>query len=72
VRLPSRVKAVRFEGGQLTLVLRRGPEIRLGEASDVLLKLTVAARVFPLLGEGTAYLDVSVPERPVASRYFNS
>jgi cell division protein FtsQ len=72
VRLPSRVKAVHFEGGQLTLVLRRGPEIRLGEASDVLLKLTVAARVFPLLGEGTAYLDVSVPERPVASRYFNS
>jgi cell division protein FtsQ len=72
VRLPRRVKAVRFEGGQLTLVLRRGPEIRLGEASDVLLKLTVAARVFPLLGPGTVYLDVSVPERPVASRYLNS
>lgn len=72
VRLPRRVKAVRFEGGQLTLVLRRGPEIRLGEAADVLLKLTVAARVFPLLGEGTVYLDVSVPERPVASQYLNS
>jgi cell division protein FtsQ len=72
VRLPRRVKGVRFEGGQLTLVLRRGPEIRLGEASDVLLKLTVAARVFPLVGEGTASLDVSVPERPVASRYLNS
>jgi cell division protein FtsQ len=71
VRLPRRVKGVRLEGGQLTLVLRRGPEIRLGEASDVLLKLTVAARVFPLAGDETVYLDVSVPERPVASRYIN-
>ena len=53
VRLPRRVKGVRLEGGQLTLVLRRGPEIRLGEAADVLLKLTVAARVFPLLGDET-------------------
>jgi len=72
VRLRRRVKAVRFEGGQLTLVLRRGPELRLGEPADVLLKLTVAARVFPLLESGMLYLDVSVPERPVASRYFNS
>jgi cell division protein FtsQ len=72
VHLPRRVKAVRFEGGQLTLVLLRGPEIRLGEPSDVLLKLTVAARIFPLLGESMLYLDVSVPERPVTSRYLNS
>jgi cell division protein FtsQ len=71
VRLPRRVKGVRLEGGQLTLVLWRGPDIRLGEAADVLLKLTVAARIFPLVGEGAAYLDVSVPERPVASRYPN-
>ena len=66
------MKAVRFVEGRLTLVLRRGPEIRLGAASDVLLKLTVAARVFPLLDERSLYLDVSVPERPVASRYLNS
>ncbi len=52
-------------------MLRRGPDIRLGEAADVLLKLTVAARVFPLIGEDAVYLDVSVPERPVASRYPN-
>jgi cell division protein FtsQ len=71
VRLPRRVKGVRLEGGQLTLVLRRGPDIRLGEAADVLLKLTVAARIFPLVGKGAVYLDVSVPERPVASRYPN-
>jgi len=30
------------------------------------LKLAVAARVIPLLDPGTAYLDVAVPERPVA------
>lgn len=71
-RLPRRVKAVRSTGGELTLVLRRGPEIRLGEATDLLLKLSVAASVYPLLESGTVYLDVSVPERPVASTYFNS
>jgi len=26
----------------------------------------VAARVIPLLDDGTAYLDVAVPERPVS------
>ena len=71
-RLPRRVKAVRSTGSELTLVLRRGPEIRLGEATDVLLKLSVAAAVFPLLENGTVYVDVSVPERPVASAYLNS
>jgi len=72
VRLPRRVKAVRSSGSEMTLVLRRGPEIRLGEPRDLLLKLAVAARVFPLLERGTLYLDVSVPERPVASSYSNS
>jgi cell division protein FtsQ len=66
VRLPYRVKAVRSAEGQLILVFRRGPEVRLGSATDVALKLAVAARVFSLVEEGTVYLDVSVPERPVA------
>lgn len=66
VRLPRRVKAVRSTGDQLTLVLRRGPEIRLGQAGDLLLKATVAAAVFPLVESGTSYIDVSVPELPVA------
>jgi cell division protein FtsQ len=61
-----RVKGVRSKDGQLTLALTRGPEIRLGGAVDVLLKVTVAARVLPLVEDGTLYLDVSVPERPVA------
>jgi cell division protein FtsQ len=72
VPLPGRVKAVRSTGGQLTLVLRRGPEIRLGSATDLRLKLSVAARVLPLVEAGSLYLDVSVPERPVASTYLNS
>ncbi|MFO7571642.1 MAG: FtsQ-type POTRA domain-containing protein [Gaiellaceae bacterium] len=65
------VKAARIVDGQLTLVLRNGPELRLGTPSDVLLKLTVAARVLPLLESGAVYLDVSVPERPVSSIYLN-
>ena len=68
-RIPRRVKAVRSETGQLTLVLRHGPEIRLGEPRDLRLKLAVAARVFSLLPDGALYVDVSVPERPVSSRY---
>ncbi|HXG75366.1 MAG TPA: FtsQ-type POTRA domain-containing protein [Gaiellaceae bacterium] len=71
-RLPRRVKAVRTAGDELTLVLRDGLEIRLGAPVDVGLKLAAAAAVFPLLAEGTRYLDVSVPERPVASRHLNS
>ena len=44
VGLGSRVKGIRPEGDELTLVLRRGTEIRLGRATEVGLKLTVAAR----------------------------
>ena len=69
-RIPRRVKAVRSTAGELTLVLRHGPEIRLGASRDLRLKLAVAARVFPLLPDGALYLDVSVPERPVTSRYY--
>ena len=72
VKLPRRIKAVRSSASELTLVPRHGPEIRLGDATDVVLKIAVAARVFPLLEEGSRYLDVSVPERPVASRYLKS
>lgn len=71
-RLAGRVKAVRSDEEQLTLVLRRGPELHLGPATDLRLKLAVAARVLPLLGEDDVSLDVSVPERPVASPYLKS
>jgi len=70
--LSRRVKSVRSTGEQLTVVLIHGPEVRLGAATDLRLKLAVADRVLPLLTAGSAYLDVSVPERPVASSTFNS
>jgi len=64
-RFPSRVVSVATTDG-LTLRLRSGLELRLGDPRDVDLKLAVAARVFPRLPEGSGYLDVSVPDRPVA------
>jgi cell division protein FtsQ len=64
--LPRRVLSVRAVGGELTLVLRHGPEIRLGEPIDLGLKAAVATAVFRLVEPGMTYIDVSVPERPVA------
>ena len=52
--------------GTLALQLRSGLELRLGAPNDVALKLAVAARILPILGFETSYLDVSVPTRPVA------
>jgi hypothetical protein len=46
--------------------LRSGLEIRLGRPADVRLKLAIARRALRGLPSGTTYLDVSVPERPVA------
>jgi cell division septal protein FtsQ len=66
VGLGSRVKGIRPEGEELTLVLRRGTEVRLGRATEVGLKLTVAAQVLALVDSDTSYVDVSVPQRPVA------
>ena len=66
VGLGSRVKGIRPQGDELTLVLRRGTEIRLGRPTEVGLKLTVAAKVLALVDSGTSYVDVSVPQRPVA------
>lgn len=63
---PGRVTSVTTASDELTLRLRSGVQVQLGDPLDVRLKLAVAARVLPLLEPGTAYLDVSVPERPVA------
>jgi cell division protein FtsQ len=65
VGLQGRVSTVRVERRQITYVLRGGVEIRAGTATALPLKLTIARRV---LAEThvDGYLDVSVPERPVA------
>jgi cell division protein FtsQ len=69
VHFPARVASVVTGDGELTLVLRSGLELRLGDPGDLRLKLAVARRVLSLVSAGGAggYVDVSVPERPVAS-----
>ncbi len=69
VRFPAHVKGVRTTDGELTLVLRNGLEILFGDPTDLILKLAVAAEVLPRLEGDAVYLDVSVPERPVAANY---
>jgi cell division septal protein FtsQ len=64
--LGGRVKGVRLHGEELTLVLRRGLELRLGRATDVGMKLAIAREVLGVVGGPTTYIDVSVPQRPVA------
>lgn len=64
--LPAVVRAVRVVGRETTLILRSGLELRLGREHDVRLKLAVAARILPQLGSESTYLDVAVPDRPVA------
>jgi cell division septal protein FtsQ len=67
-RLEGRVRTVRAVDHELTFLLTSGLELRLGDLRAVRLKLAVASDVLPgLLAQGGfAYLDVSVPERPVA------
>jgi cell division protein FtsQ len=65
-RFPGRVTSVTAAEDALTLRLRSGLELRLGDAVETRLKLAVAAKLLPLLQPGSTYLDVSVPERPVA------
>jgi cell division protein FtsQ len=67
VHFPGHVRGVRVTGGELTLVLRSGREVAFGESTDVVLKLAAAGVVLPELDSSLRYLDVSVPERPVAS-----
>lgn len=63
---PGRVVSLTTENDQLMLRLHSGLELRLGDIRDVRLKLAAAARVIPQLPDGAGYLDVSVPDRPVA------
>ena len=67
-RLPGGVKDVRVGENELTLDLSGGLEVRLGDTSDLRLKLAIARRILRATGAvlaGPGYLDVSVPERPV-------
>ena len=70
-KLP-RVASVRSGDSELTLVLRSGIEVRLGDGSERLLKVTIARRILPSLAGSEGYVDVSVPARPVASSTLDS
>jgi cell division septal protein FtsQ len=70
--LPNRISFVRALDGQITLGLRGGLEIRLGAPVDLRLKIAIAHGLLPTLAlpsaGGPDYLDIAVPERPVAGR----
>ena len=64
--LPAHVLAVRDDGGgQLVVQLAGGREVRLGDLSNLAVKLAVAGTVLPH-AQDALYVDVSVPTRPVA------
>lgn len=66
--LPGGVQTIVARPDELTLNLGTGLQVRLGDSGDVLLKLAIARRIIRLVGwaGATGYVDVSVPERPVA------
>ncbi len=62
----TRIAVVRATDSELTFVLAAGPELRFGDAAAMPLKLAVVKRVLPLVQSTSAYLDVTVPARPIA------
>ncbi len=70
IGLGRRVTFVRVTGGRLVAGLRGGLELRFGPPVDLALKLAVARSILPTLAApaagGPRYLDLAVPERPVA------
>jgi cell division protein FtsQ len=65
-RFPASITTASARHGELVFRLRSGTELRLGAPNDIRLKLAIARRALPRLPAGAAYLDVSVPGRPVA------
>jgi cell division protein FtsQ len=66
--LPGGVATVVATGNDLTLKLGGGLELRLGDGGDLRLKLAIARKILAQTGaarDGSGYLDVSVPQRPV-------
>ena len=68
---PATVAVAREWEGKITLVLGNRTELRLGEGGSMARKLRVAAGILRTLSPGEravlAYVDVSLPERPVAT-----
>jgi POTRA domain, FtsQ-type len=68
---PGGVQSVIVSSSELTLVLRKGPQIRLGDVGNLRLKLVIAKRIMRIAASDQSsaapatYIDVSVPGRPV-------
>lgn len=65
-RFPAHIALAQLRRDGLRFRLRDGLELRLGDPTDIRLKLAIARLAIRRLPAGTAYLDVSVPGRPVA------
>jgi cell division protein FtsQ len=65
-RFPAHISTASLAHGELVFRLRSGVELRLGDPTDVRLKLAIARRALVRLPTGATYVDVTVPERPVA------
>jgi cell division protein FtsQ len=65
-RFPARIAVASLAHDQLVFKLRSGVELRLGDPTDVRLKLAIARRALRQLPAGAGYVDLSVPGRPVA------
>jgi cell division protein FtsQ len=67
--LPARVESARASDGELTLVLAAGTLLELADEEELALKLAVARHVLLALDPNQdgwpAYVDLSVPGRPV-------
>lgn len=63
---PARIATASLAHDELVLRMRSGLELRLGEPTDVRLKLAIARRALRALPAGATYVDVSLPGRPVA------
>ena len=64
--LRRRVATVRAGADELTLILRSGLELRLGDSRALPLKLAVGQRIAGSAGGVSGYVDLTVPGRPVA------
>lgn len=65
-RLPVPIRSVRLEERELSITLASGVDVLLGTPSRLPLKLAVTAKVIEAAPHAR-YVDVSVPERAVAS-----
>jgi cell division protein FtsQ len=65
-RFPAHIAFASLRQAGLVFRLRNGLELRLGEPTDIRLKLAIARAAMRRMPSGTLYVDVSVPGRPVA------